>query len=80
MEDEVKQQQNECPEGCCQGDEILCLSIPCPITVVLLGLQLQLELPCLRLTSPNQLTENQIKQLQELAAKMIGDLGSGATK
>lgn len=42
MEAEVLQQQPECPEGCCDGSEILCVSIPCPVTVVLLGLELQL--------------------------------------
>jgi hypothetical protein len=41
-----------CEEGCCIGDEILCISIPCPIVIVLNGLQLTLELPCIRLTSP----------------------------
>lgn len=74
------QQQAECPEGCCDGSEILCVSIPCPVTVVLLGLQLQLELPCIRLTSPDELTAEQIQQLLALLSGIIGGLGSGVAE
>ncbi len=31
----VNQTTPECPESCCTGNEILCVSIPCPITIVL---------------------------------------------
>ncbi|RST72018.1 hypothetical protein D4T97_017305 [Siminovitchia acidinfaciens] len=70
------QQQPGCPAGCCDGTEILCVSIPCPVTVVLLGLQLQLELPCIRLTSPGSLTAEQLQQLLAILTGIIGGLGS----
>jgi hypothetical protein len=65
------QQQPQCPEGCCQGDEILCISIPCPITIVLLGLELQLELPCIRLT--------QTQQILASLTNILGNLGTNTT-
>ncbi|RHW41551.1 hypothetical protein D1B31_07460 [Neobacillus notoginsengisoli] len=68
--------QNECPEGCCTGDEILCISIPCPISIVLLGLDLQLELPCIRLSSVNGLTAGQTQQVLAVLANLLGALGS----
>lgn len=76
MEENIMQQPAECPAGCCDGTEILCVSIPCPVTVVLLGLQLQLELPCIRLTSPGSLTTEQLQQLLAILTGIIGGLGS----
>ena len=71
------QQPTECPEGCCTGDEILCVSIPCPISIVLLGIDLQLELPCLRLsTQSNNLTTDQTQQLLSVFSNLLGNLGS----
>jgi hypothetical protein len=70
------QHQPQCPEGCCQGDEILCISIPCPITIVLLGLELQLELPCIRLTSPDNLTPTQTQQILASLTNLLGNLGT----
>ncbi|MBA4536683.1 hypothetical protein H1Z61_05875 [Bacillus aquiflavi] len=52
--------------SCCTGNEILCISIPSPIDIVLLGIQLQIELPCLRITSPSTLSNEQIEQLQKI--------------
>jgi hypothetical protein len=72
-------QQPQCPEGCCQGDEILCISIPCPITIVLLGLELQLELPCIRLTSPDNLTLTQTQQILASLTNILGNLGTNTT-
>lgn len=69
-------QQNQCPEGCCTGNEILCVSIPCPISIVLLGLQLQLELPCIRLTSQDNLTPTQVQQLLGFLSGLLGNLGN----
>ncbi|MGP4107906.1 hypothetical protein [Virgibacillus sp. L01] len=69
------QQQPECPEGCCQGDELLCVSIPCPVTIVLLGLELQLELPCIRLTSEDNLTPDQAQQILDFLSNLLGNLG-----
>ncbi|MFC4321265.1 hypothetical protein [Litchfieldia salsa] len=73
------QQQNQCPEGCCEGNELLCVSIPCPITIVLLGLELQLELPCIRLTSQDNLTPDQVQQLLGFLSNLIGNLGTNIT-
>ncbi len=78
MIDELRQngnQNDECPEGCCEGNEILCVSIPCPITIVLLGLQLQLELPCIRLTSQSPLSTEQVNQLLGVLTNLLGNLG-----
>ncbi|HZG59352.1 MAG TPA: hypothetical protein VEY68_02420 [Anoxybacillus sp.] len=72
-------QQPQCPEGCCEGDEILCISIPCPITIVLLGLELQLELPCIRLTSPDNLTPTQAQQILAFLTNLLGNLGTNIT-
>ncbi|WP_227940100.1 hypothetical protein [Alkalihalobacillus deserti] len=71
--------QNQCPEGCCEGDELLCVSIPCPITIVLLGLELQLELPCIRLTSQDDLTADQVQQLLGFLSNLLGNLGTNIT-
>lgn len=70
-----QQPQPECPEGCCTGDEILCISIPCPINIVLLGLDLNLELPCVRLSSGSPLTGDQIQQLLQVLGSLLGGLG-----
>lgn len=71
----VAQQQTMCPEGCCTGDEILCVSIPCPISIVLLGIDLQLELPCLRLTSGSGLTAAEVQRLLAFLTGLLGSLG-----
>ena len=65
-----------CPSGCCTGTEILCISIPCPINIVLLGLNLTLELPCVRLTSTTALSQAQINQIIQLLTTILGSLGS----
>lgn len=73
---------NDCPESCCTGDEILCIGIPCPIDVVVLGIELQIELPCVRITSPTDLTDEQIQQLLGVLTTILsslGDLGLGGT-
>ncbi|WP_368504831.1 hypothetical protein AB3N04_04010 [Alkalihalophilus sp. As8PL] len=67
---------NVCPDSCCTGDEILCIGIPCPIDIVLLGIELQVELPCVRLTSPGPLTEDQIQQLLDVLQGVLGSLGN----
>lgn len=75
----VQPNQNTCPAGCCTGDEILCISIPCPISIVLLGIDLTLELPCVRLTSTSPLTATQTNQLVQAVTKILGSLGTGIT-
>lgn len=70
------QQVPGCPEGCCEGTEILCLSIPCPVNIVLLGISLELELPCIRLTSPIPLTGAQANTVLQFLANTVASLGS----
>ncbi|KNF08799.1 hypothetical protein CLPU_5c01060 [Gottschalkia purinilytica] len=74
------QPEPECPEGCCTGDEILCISIPCPITIVLLGLELTLELPCIRLTSGSPLSASQTDAILQQLTKVIGSLAVNLTQ
>ncbi|MFX3625046.1 MAG: hypothetical protein ACE3JP_13705 [Ectobacillus sp.] len=71
----MPQQNQEC-QSCCQGNEILCVSIPCPIDIVLLGIDLQLELPCLRLSSGQTFNSAQIQQLLQVLIGLLGGLGS----
>ncbi|MGO4886195.1 hypothetical protein ACJ2A9_00425 [Anaerobacillus sp. MEB173] len=70
---------NVCPESCCMGDEILCIGIPCPIDIVLLGIELQLELPCVRLSSQGDLTEAQVQRLLGVLQRILGALGNLGT-
>lgn len=67
---------NNVCESCCTGDEILCISIPCPIDVVLLGIELQIELPCVRITSTETLTGSQVQQLVGVLTGILGALGN----
>jgi hypothetical protein len=74
---DVDLQQAQCPEGCCTGNEILCISIPCPVTIVLLGIPLTLNLPCLSLGAENPLQTGQVVQLlQALLSVLSGILGA----
>ncbi|RXT05783.1 hypothetical protein [Ammoniphilus sp. CFH 90114] len=59
---------------CCRGNEIVCLSLPSPLNLVLLGIKLRLELPCLRLTSKEQISEQQIERLINLLRRLLGGL------
>lgn len=65
---------NECPPSCCTGDEILCVGIPCPIDIVLLGLELTVELPCIRVSSNGELTDDQIQRLIGVLEGVLGNL------
>ncbi|WP_251860156.1 hypothetical protein [Clostridium sp. Marseille-Q2269] len=64
-----------CPSGCCTGDEILCVSIPCPIDLVILGLDLRIELPCLRITSNSTLTDEQKNKIVQAIKNTIPNIG-----
>lgn len=57
--------------GCCTEREILCISIPCPISFFLLGTSLQLELPLFKLTSNQGLTAEQISALLNLGLQEL---------
>ncbi|WP_019415147.1 hypothetical protein [Paenisporosarcina sp. TG20] len=73
---------NVCPDSCCTGEEILCIGIPCPIDIVLLGVELQVELPCVRVTSPEDLTDVQVRELLGVLTGVLqglGNLGGSAT-
>lgn len=76
---QTQQTQQGCPSGCCTGNEILCISIPCPINIVLLGLNLTLELPCVRLTSTTPLTAAQTNTVMQSLTKILESLGSITT-
>lgn len=76
MSDQLQEQQQECPPPCCQPTDILCVSIPCPIQIVLLGIQLNLSLPCLRLSSGTPLTAEQVNQILGFLGNLLGNLGS----
>lgn len=67
--------QPQCPPGCCIGNEILCISVPCPIQIVLLGIQLNLQLDCIRLTSQTPLSGAQADQILALLTNLLGTLG-----
>lgn len=72
---------NVCPDSCCTGEEILCIGIPCPIDIVLRGMELQVELPCVRVTSPEDLTDTQVQELLDLLTgvlEVLGNLGGSA--
>jgi hypothetical protein len=76
MSREKYDQQKNCGRTCCDGTEILCLSIPCPATLVLLGLELNLELQCLRLTSVGGLTADNVAGAFRALGNLLGALGA----
>jgi hypothetical protein len=73
--------QTQCPAPCCSGTELLCISIPCPIEVVLLGgaIDLTVNLPCLQIGSTNPLTDAQLALLLGLLRRLLGGLTGGGT-
>ncbi|GLV61726.1 hypothetical protein Bmyc01_03960 [Bacillus mycoides] len=73
QQQQQQQQQYKCQ---CDGKEALCVSIPVPITVVLLGTKLQVELPCIRITSEEDITPV-LKKLIKSLGGLLG--GSGST-
>ena len=67
-----QEQQYKCQ---CDGKEALCVSIPVPITVVLLGTKLQVELPCIRITSEEDITPV-LKKLIKSLGGLLGGAGN----
>ncbi|MFF2343709.1 hypothetical protein [Bacillus mycoides] len=70
-----QQQQSQQYKCQCDGKEALCVSIPVPITVVLLGTKLQVELPCIRITSDEDITPV-LKKLIKSLGGLLGGAGS----
>jgi hypothetical protein len=56
---------------CCTGEEILCISVPTPVSLGLFGRRLTLELPCLRLSSEMNLTGRQTTQLLDVLISLL---------
>jgi hypothetical protein len=79
MSTSTTEQQTQCPPPCCQPGDILCISIPCPVQIVLLGIRLNLTLPCLRLFSGTgaPMTAAQVNQLLGVLGGLLGNLGTG---
>jgi hypothetical protein len=75
-EEVVVKQATECPTGCCGGNEILCVSIPCPITIVLLGITLTLNLPCLSLSSADGVGGTEVAPLVNALSSLLANLGT----
>lgn len=69
-------QTTQCPTGCCGGNEILCVSIPCPITIVLLGITLTLNLPCLSLSSADGVGGTEVAPLVNALSSLLANLGT----
>ncbi|MCU5556963.1 hypothetical protein OCB15_29350 [Bacillus cereus] len=72
QQQQQQQQQHKCQ---CDGKEALCVSIPVPITVVLLGTKLQVELPCIRITSEEDITPV-LKKLIKSLGGLLGGAGN----
>ena len=72
QQQQQQQQQYKCQ---CDGKEALCVSIPVPITVVLLGTKLQVELPCIRITSEEDITPV-LKKLIKSLGGLLGGAGN----
>jgi len=76
MTDEMRQNQNQCPNSCCSGTELVCVSIPCPVNIVLLGglLDINLDLRCLTIESNGQLTPDQVTNIVQTLSNLLGSL------
>ncbi|ERJ13124.1 hypothetical protein [Haloplasma contractile] len=60
--------------GCCQLDDLLCVSIPEPVQIVLLGIPLTLELPCLRLFSDEEITTEQVNDIIQFISGLLSNI------
>lgn len=69
-------QNSRCNNDCCKGNELLCISIPEPITIVVLGNTLRLELPCLRLTSEDSLSGEEASTILAALTRILGAAGA----
>jgi hypothetical protein len=65
-------------ESCCEGNEILCVSIPGGVHVVLLGIHIDLGPVCLTVTNPGTtvLTAAQEANVQQIAGAVGNLLGN----
>jgi hypothetical protein len=76
MIDKVKPNEPQCPESCCSGTELVCVSIPCPINIVLLGglLNINLDLRCLKIESNGELTPDEMINILQTLSNLLGGL------
>lgn len=56
-------------QPCCSGNEVFCIDVPGPITLVILGMKFTFTIPCIKLGTPEPLTPVQ----KELLAKIFGE-------
>ncbi|MEH7178230.1 hypothetical protein [Neobacillus vireti] len=67
-------QPQQC-ESCCENTDILCVSIPGGIHIVLLGIHIDLEAVCLRISNPGTGTLTAAQQANvEQVAGAVGNL------
>jgi hypothetical protein len=67
--DEFKTEQAPSGPCNCTGNEILCINIPGPITLVILGMKFTFTIPCINLGAAQPLTPEQ----KDFLAKIFGE-------
>ncbi|MTI47301.1 hypothetical protein [Sporosalibacterium faouarense] len=65
---------HRCHNKCCKGDELLCIAIPVPITVVILGFELNVDIPCIRITAPDDMSSDQANDLMNSLNGILSNL------
>ena len=73
--DKCPYNHEKCPKGCCKGDELLCVSIPCPVKIVINGVELELKLPYFSLNSNHDLPNTQIIHILDALKHLVGNIG-----
>lgn len=70
-------QPQQC-ESCCEDTDILCVSIPGGVHIVLLGIHIDLEAVCLRISNPgtSTLTAAQQANVEQIAGAVGNLLGN----
>ncbi|MCE7790844.1 hypothetical protein K8O68_00230 [Salipaludibacillus sp. CUR1] len=58
------------------GREILCIGISSPIDIVLFDIPLQIEIPLVRLSSSDTLSDDEWKQLSDELTGLLDALGN----
>ena len=75
-EEDHRKESESHEHDCCTGDEILCVSVPSPISVALLGRKLTLEAPRVKLTSEMSLTGRQTVHLLRVLIDFLKTIGT----